>query len=512
MERFQDSLVTRPVVSESSEHAEPQGAFEVFSRFNRDQGTWIALTDAALYPLALDAVRRRDSDQTTLRCWSCGCSSGEEAYYLRMIWQRRFAQVFPEVDLTVIGTDTSAEQIDNALRGVYPAHSVQGLPADWQREFFHLPADGPTVKSRWGFVGNSTKSYVEQQRLRNKQSTSRPRSRNSRTVSSGADAASTDEGSFQLSDAGGVRQAATFLHQDASEEMPDGPFDIICSRYAVCLYMEHEQKAEVLAAMVQRLRPGGFLVVGRKDRLPEGFCRSNGLSQVVYRVEDEFCPYGPDQLLEDIYRKDVEPMVDGQQRAEFELADPRFKASTYVEYLSSIGQVPDWVADRERIWVELRTQRMTEKSRRLLEKACLEGRRADEGPLINRMARDFEDRQERQRAREARKLRDDEAASLRTQQALSKEEASTKVQRFFDRLQQDLAQREAAILDAQKSQQQPLHPPRRRNRRRTSTLSAGAKTRRVSAASRTRAPKDTSGISNSDVRARSLSLTKARTH
>ena len=42
--------------------------------------------------------------------------------------------------------------------------------------------------------------------------------------------------------------------------------------------------------------------------------------------------------------------------------------------VSGVGQVPDWVADRERIWAELRTQRMTEKSRRLLEKACLEGR------------------------------------------------------------------------------------------------------------------------------------------
>ena len=36
-----------------------RGAFEVFSRFNRDKGTWIAVSDAAYYPLALDAFSRK---------------------------------------------------------------------------------------------------------------------------------------------------------------------------------------------------------------------------------------------------------------------------------------------------------------------------------------------------------------------------------------------------------------------------------------------------------------------
>lgn len=319
----------------------------------------------------------------------------------------------------------------------------------------------------------------------------------------------TEESSWQLSDAGGVRQAVSFFHQDASEEMPDGPFDVICSRYAVCLYMEQDRKTEVLTAMVQRLRPGGFLVIGRKERLPEGFCRSNGLSQVVCRAEDEFCPFGPQQLLEDIFRKDPTPTASGveEERLEHEPTDPRFKASSYVEYLKSIGQVPQWTSERERVWTEMRAQRMTDKSRRLLEKAWMEGRRSEaEGSLISRMAKDFEGRQERQRAREAQKVHLDDAATLHTQQELSKEEASTKVRSFFGRLQQDIAQRETAAQEAQKSQQSSQRPRRRRSRHRSSTLPSGGKTRHP----RSHAGQDAHSIPSSEPRMKLQQ--KSRTH
>jgi len=449
----------------------------VFSRFNRDQGTWLALTDAALYPIALDAVRRGDN----IRCWSCGCSSGEEAYYLRMIWERRFALHFPEVDFTVIGTDTSAEQIDIARRGVYPLHSVQGVPADWQKDFFHLPADGPAVKSRFGL---SAGSYVERQR----------RKKDNARARAPAARGSPEDNLWHLRETGGIRQAVSFLHQDVAQEMPEGPFDIISSRYAVCLYMEKEQKAEVLSAMVQRLRPGGVLVIGQKDHLPEGFCATEGFSQIVYRAMDEFGPYCSEQLLEDIFRKDAMPSAPTPV-LQATHDDRRFKVSTYVEYLKSIGQVPDWIAERERVWIEMRAQNMSDQSRRLLEKACSEGRRTDsEGSLISRMAKDAEDRQERQRTREAQKLIDFEEA-LHTHQALTKEEASTKVQGFFQRLQQDIGKREVTILENRKVRED-SPPPRKkpgRSSKRSSSTPAGGKKRRARSAARTRTVVQTDG-------------------
>merc|ERR1712046_341547 len=90
------------------------------------------------------------------------------------------------------------------------------------------------------------------------------------------------------------------------------------------------------------------------------------------------------------------------------------------------------------------------------------------------------------RAREAQKVSEAEA-SLVTQ-VLSKEEASTKVQGFFSRLQQDMKQREATAVEIRRSQE-PSPPPRRhraRSSKRSTSLPSGGKRRRGT--SRIRAP------------------------
>merc|ERR1712224_629294 len=92
-----------------------------------------------------------------------------------------------------------------------------------------------------------------------------------------------------------------------------------------------------------------------------------------------------------------------------------------------------------------------------------------QGSLISRFTKDLESRQERQKARESQKL-DDELVDVHHQQALSREEASTKVQSFFDRLQQDIAQREASQKEAQKSPRPTRARRRKRTRQRASTV------------------------------------------
>ena len=53
-------------------------SFQRFSRFNRDATVWIAVTDVVLWAAAQHAAK----EQKPISCWSCGCSSGEEVYYL----------------------------------------------------------------------------------------------------------------------------------------------------------------------------------------------------------------------------------------------------------------------------------------------------------------------------------------------------------------------------------------------------------------------------------------------
>merc|ERR1719253_460722 len=202
----------------------------------------------------------------------------------------------------------------------------------------------------------------------------------------------------------------------------------------------------------------------------------HGLQHVAYRGSDEFCPFGPKELCEDIFRKEITPAADATL-GETNSSDPRYKASTYAAYLSSIGQVPDWILDWERYWEEMRAQRMTDKSRRLLEKAQSEGRMLDvQGSFISRSTKDLESRQERQKLRESQKI-EDQLVDVHKQQALSREEASTKVQSFFNRLQQDIAQREASQKEAGKSARPAGARRRKRSRKRASKSGASRESR-----------------------------------
>ena len=52
--------------------------------------------------------------------------------------------------------------------------------------------------------------------------------------------------------------------------MPDGPFDLVFCRNLVFTYFAPALQLELLARIAARLRPGGFLVLGRHEQLPPG--------------------------------------------------------------------------------------------------------------------------------------------------------------------------------------------------------------------------------------------------
>ena len=72
------------------------------------------------------------------------------------------------------------------------------------------------------------------------------------------------------------REGVRFLEQDLRAEMPDGPFDCIFCRYLVFTYFEEALQDEILARFVDRLAPGGLLVVGSHERLPAARLASAG--------------------------------------------------------------------------------------------------------------------------------------------------------------------------------------------------------------------------------------------
>eukprot|EP00933_Yihiella_yeosuensis_P053997 TRINITY_DN52329_c0_g1_i1.p1 TRINITY_DN52329_c0_g1~~TRINITY_DN52329_c0_g1_i1.p1 ORF type:complete len:276 (+),score=68.65 TRINITY_DN52329_c0_g1_i1:47-829(+) len=127
-------------------------------------------------------------------------------------------------------------------------------------------------------------------------------------------------------------------------------------------------------------------------------------------------------------------------------ADQREQCQTYTQFLQLSGTTPDWVVERERRWREITAQKTSDRSSAVLARAVREGRRDDSVDLVNRMFEDYEARQERARLREAERLESEQNSASRglSKASLTSDEASGKITNFFNRLQQDMANREAA--------------------------------------------------------------------
>jgi len=83
--------------------------------------------------------RLKDRD---LRVWSAGCSTGEEPYTLAMLIDEHVGSAKIGWDTTLLATDISERVLLHAIRGVYPAESVEPLPKRWRLTYFVPHGDG----------------------------------------------------------------------------------------------------------------------------------------------------------------------------------------------------------------------------------------------------------------------------------------------------------------------------------------------------------------------------------
>jgi chemotaxis protein methyltransferase CheR len=103
--------------------------------FFRDHGHFHLLRFHIL-PELLQARRHRKS----LRLWSAGCATGEEAYSLAMLVD----MVLPDRHgwhVTIVGTDLNEEFLARAVRGRYGQWSFRLAPASLQSRYFHRKGD-----------------------------------------------------------------------------------------------------------------------------------------------------------------------------------------------------------------------------------------------------------------------------------------------------------------------------------------------------------------------------------
>jgi chemotaxis protein methyltransferase CheR len=195
------------------EWAELDGLCRVtISRFYRDRSVFQVLEERVLPSLARSATAA--GELTALRVWSAGCASGEEPYTLRILWDLELAPHFPDLDLAILATDADPAVLARAKAGRYARSSLKELPEQWRQAAFEPVAGGYCLKTAF-------------------------------------------------------HRGVRFGQTDIRTEMPDGSFHLILCRNLAFTYFDQPTQLRVGRALATRLAPGGVLVVGVHERLPE---------------------------------------------------------------------------------------------------------------------------------------------------------------------------------------------------------------------------------------------------
>jgi len=107
--------------------------------FFRDPVAWEQLQSKAITDLLA-----KHQGGGVLRAWSTGCSTGEEAYSLAMVFKEALEQLKPKsrVLLQIFATDLDRDAIDKARQGFYPANIVADVAPERLRRFFIKEENG----------------------------------------------------------------------------------------------------------------------------------------------------------------------------------------------------------------------------------------------------------------------------------------------------------------------------------------------------------------------------------
>jgi chemotaxis protein methyltransferase CheR len=196
------------------------------SRFYRDREVFEHLEHVVLPALAEATVV---AGRRELACWSACCASGEEPYTLAILGRRRLQHQFPGLGLRIVATDIDVQVLQRARTGCYRASSLKALPPELLTDAFTRHGEELCIRDEY--------------------------------------------------------RAIEILEQDIRRTTPEGEFDLVLCRNAVLTYFEPTLQHEVMRRVLARLRPGGALVVGIHESLPEnlpGFVPWPG-ARAIYR-------------------------------------------------------------------------------------------------------------------------------------------------------------------------------------------------------------------------------------
>jgi len=81
-------------------------------------------------------ARREKAGEKTLRLWSAGCSTGEEAYTLGIVLKEVLKDSFREWDIKIYASDISEKALRSAKLATYSEYALRGVPAEIRQKYF----------------------------------------------------------------------------------------------------------------------------------------------------------------------------------------------------------------------------------------------------------------------------------------------------------------------------------------------------------------------------------------
>lgn len=169
-----------------------------------------------LEKIILPRLFESEPDRKKLQIWSAGCSTGEEAYTLCMISDQFLKQssVNKQCYLAVTGMDISIPALVTARKAVYDKYKVRHVPDQYLNDYF-----------------------VNQ-----------------------------DDGRFQIIEALKKRICFVPFNLIDMKKTLLEPMDIIFCQN-VLIYFNRDRRKQIIHQLVQRLKTGGFLVLGAGESL-----------------------------------------------------------------------------------------------------------------------------------------------------------------------------------------------------------------------------------------------------
>ena len=151
----------------------------------------------------------RDREDSAIRIWVPGCSSGQEVYSLAIALFETLEEQAESIPIQFFGTDVSKTSVEQARAGVYPDVAVADVSPERLRRFF-----------------------------------------------------SKVDGGYQIGKL--IRERCVFARQDITRDPPFSRLDLIVCRNTL-IYLGQPIQRRVIAMMHYALKPGGFLALGRAE-------------------------------------------------------------------------------------------------------------------------------------------------------------------------------------------------------------------------------------------------------